>query len=240
MNLTFENIIALGDIHGRWGVVQNHVNKFDIKNTLYIQVGDFGIGFRSPEEDFEVLKMVDEMLAMHNNFLFAIRGNHDDPRWFNGDTFKSFKDEFTNIKLVSDYEVMMLNGENYLFIGGAISIDRKYRQSRNTGWWKDEVVNFDYDFCESIAGIDRMVCHTSPDFCPPLQLGNLVMEYAQDDPTLTQELRNERQQMTKIITDIMKNNKLKSLHYGHFHRSEKFFHKGCEFICCDINEFMLI
>lgn len=240
MNINFENIITLGDIHGRWGVVQTHIKKFDIKNTLYIQVGDFGIGFRKPEEDFELLQMVDKMLADDNNFLFAIRGNHDDPEWFIGDKYKEMKDQLTNIKLVSDYEVHTFNNENYLFIGGAISIDRKSRQQRNLGWWKDEVVNFDYDFCENVRNIDRIITHTSPDFCPPLQLGNLVMEYAQDDATLTQELRNERQQMTKIISDIMKNNKIKTLHYGHFHRSSKFIHNDCEFICCDINEFMLV
>jgi hypothetical protein len=37
----------------------------------------------------------------------------------------------TNIKLIKDYTVLNLEGNNILFIGGAISVDRKSRMTKH-------------------------------------------------------------------------------------------------------------
>jgi predicted phosphodiesterase len=237
--MNFENVITLGDIHSHFDVIITHIEKFDIEKSLYIQVGDFGIGFY--KSDKKNMRVLNNKLVKTNNFLYAIRGNHDDPQWFKDDVFVDFKKELTNIKFVQDYTTMDINDETYLFIGGAVSIDRVERIEKNTGWWEDEIVNYDYDFCENVKGIDRVICHTSPNYCPPFAVNNAtVMDRAVDDPTLLQDLVNERTQMAKIIGDIQKNNDLKSFHYGHFHRSSKYELDGCNFICLGINEFSLI
>ncbi len=38
-------IYLLGDIHGKWDIINNWIDKFEIKDSYIIQVGDFGIGF---------------------------------------------------------------------------------------------------------------------------------------------------------------------------------------------------
>ncbi len=239
MNFKFDNVIALGDIHCHFDVIIKHIEKIGLENSLYIQVGDFGIGFYPSDE--KNMTVLNNKLVEGNNFLFVIRGNHDDPDWFKDDMYAEFKKTLTNIKFIPDYTVLDINDETYLFIGGAVSIDRVERVEKGTGWFEGEVIDFDYDFCETVTGIDRMVCHTAPNFCPPFAIHTtMVMERTEKDPTLLQDLVNERTQITKIIEDIMKNNKLKSFHYGHFHKSSTYPMYGCNFILLGINEFSLI
>ena len=137
-----------------------------------------------------------------------------------------------------DYTVLNINLENILFIGGAVSIDRNYSKMNGRKWWKDEVVKFDFEFVKNLRDIDRMVCHTSPDFVEPLSFNNLVYGYAMDDDLLLQDLRDERENMAKLVTEVMNNNKLKSFTYGHFHNDYRFFHNYCDFTCLNINRFL--
>jgi hypothetical protein len=104
-------------------------------------------------------------------------------------------------------------------------------------WWKDEVVSFYFDKVAELRDIDRMICHTAPDFVEPLAFNQLVYNFATQDDLLLGDLRNERENMTKLVTDVMKNNKLKGYYYGHFHQNYHFYHSDCEFICLSINVF---
>jgi UDP-2,3-diacylglucosamine pyrophosphatase LpxH len=58
-----------------------------------------------------------------------------------------------------------------------------------------------------------------------------------NDDLLLDDLRNERENMTKLVTEVMKNNKLKSLIYGHFHNNYRLYHNNCEFLGLNINQF---
>lgn len=82
-----------------------------------VQVGDFGLGFRSPHEDQSDL---DFMKSMGDHRF--IRGNHDDPercrrtdRWIPDGTIE----------------------DDIMFIGGARSIDQAYRVA-GLDWWEAE------------------------------------------------------------------------------------------------------
>ena len=84
-----------------------------------IQVGDFGAGFR---KDFlDDMLYLNDVLNEYNVTLYVIRGNHDDPKFFNGNH------NWGNLKLLKDYTVLDLEGKKILLIGGAISIDRGNR-----------------------------------------------------------------------------------------------------------------
>ena len=233
----------LGDIHGEWSVILNHLRKvsdFDLaekRNICYIQVGDFGIGYNKVEIEFRKLKVLNEELATRESDLFIIRGNHDDPEWFQSNKYDSYKEQLTNIFFVPDYTVLNIDWENILFVGGAVSIDRNYNKMYGGKYWEDEIVKFDFELVKELRDIDRMICHTSPDFVEPLTFNNLVYSYAKNDDLLLDDLRNERANMAKLVTEVMKNNKLKGFYYGHFHRNYRFYHNDCEFVCLDINKF---
>jgi UDP-2,3-diacylglucosamine pyrophosphatase LpxH len=234
---------VLGDVHGEWSVILNHLNKvsdFDfIEKTevCYIQVGDFGIGYNKIENELAKLKILDQNLRNKNSDLFIIRGNHDDPKFFKENELLEFKNELTNIHFVPDYTVLNIDGDNILFIGGAVSIDRKWTQFRGGKWWEDEVVNFDFDKIKNFTDIDRVICHTAPDFVEPLGFNQLVYNFALNDDVLLEDLTIERANMTKMITKLMNNNQIKTFLYGHFHAHNKFRHNDCDFIGLNINQF---
>lgn len=232
----------LGDIHGYWSVILNQVNHLNEENICYIQVGDFGIGFDDIDKEFSKLTTLNTRLAEFNSDLYILRGNHDNPKWFKDTEFTTLKERLTNIFFVPDYTILNIDLENILFIGGAVSIDRVPRKMKQTGylegWWVDEVVNFDFERVKKLRDIDRVICHTAPDFCQPLKFNNLVYDFATQDDRLLDDLRNERGTMTKLITEVMNNNNLKGYYYGHFHNSYRFYHNNCEFVGLGVNEFI--
>lgn len=241
--IVYKEKYFLGDIHGEWSVILNHLRKvsdFDLeekRNICYIQVGDFGIGYNKVEIEIRKLLVLNEELATRESDLFIIRGNHDDPEWFQSDKYDTYKEQLTNIFFVPDYTVLNIDWENILFVGGAVSIDRNYNKMYGGKYWEDEIVKFDFEIVKELRDIDRMICHTSPDFVEPLTFNNLVYSYAKNDDLLLDDLRNERANMAKLVTEVMKNNKLKGFYYGHFHRNYRFYHNDCEFVCLDINKF---
>lgn len=219
-------IYFLGDIHEEFEILKQQIISFDIRDCYIIQVGDFGIGFKDLENNKQILGHLNKFLRIRNIDMFAIRGNHDDPKFFNGDYYLS------NLKLLKDYTQLNINDINFLFIGGAISIDRMKRIKRNEinksldnpnrCYWKDEVFNFDEDKLNSIEGVDVLVCHNAPDFAVPnnnFGFSDIVLEFAEDDSNLIKELIDERKVITKAYDILSEKNNIKHFIYGHFHRS---------------------
>jgi predicted phosphohydrolase len=240
--VTYREKHLLGDIHGEWSVILHNIKKKDFdmnerKNICYIQVGDFGIGYNDAKVELKKLLILNEELANHESDLFIIRGNHDDPEWFDANKKMEYKNQLTNIFFVPDYTVLNIDLDNILFVGGAVSIDRNYNKMYGGKYWEDEIVKFDFNFVKELRYIDRMICHTAPGFVEPLTFNNLVYKYAMNDDLLLDDLRTERANMTKLVTEVMNNNKLKSFVYGHFHNRYRFYHNGCEFLGLSINQF---
>ena len=241
--VTYNEKYFLGDIHGEWSVILKHLDKvtdFDFRErhrVCYIQVGDFGIGYNKIESEMAKLLILNEHLAEKESDLFILRGNHDDPQWFIQDQFVEHKEKLTNIFFVPDYTVLNIDLENILFIGGAVSIDRNWTKFRGGKYWPDEVVKFDFEAITNLRDIDRLVCHTAPDFVEPLGFNQLVYNFALNDDLLLEDLRTERGNMNKLVTELMKNNNLKEFIYGHFHGTYKFRHNDCDFNGLNINQF---
>jgi UDP-2,3-diacylglucosamine pyrophosphatase LpxH len=217
----------LGDIHGNF----NEISYFAQKNiekepTTLIQVGDFGAGFHS---DFlDDMEQLNTTLNEFNVTLYAIRGNHDDPKFFDG-TYN-----WSNIKLLPDYTVMVIEGKRILFIGGATSIDRLQRTPGKT-WWDGEVFNLDVDKLSQFEGIDVVVTHTAPKFAFPIGFNSLVMSFAAYDSTLIENLTNERNAVGIVHETLKEKNKIKKWFYGHFHTTETTRYEDTDFHVLGIN-----
>jgi len=96
MNKNFSNIIIWGDIHGDINYIKNFIHKFNLNNSLFIQVGDFGIGFKWQNSE-KILKSYQSIFENTGNYLWAVRGNHDNPYYFKGNH------KFDNVWLIPDY-----------------------------------------------------------------------------------------------------------------------------------------
>ena len=236
-------ILLLGDIHGNFNYLMKHIEKTKIDNCIIIQVGDFGIGFTNEDNDTRFLLGFNDFLSKKNITLYAIRGNHDNPDFFKG------QHKYSNLQLLPDYTVLNLENKNFLFVGGAVSIDRKPRilenmkyaryGSRRRTYWYDEKVTYDENLIKEFRDIDILVTHTAPDFCLPtnkLGFGNLVETFCADDENLKEELIEERTVMTKMWNILNENNKIQKHFYGHFHRSNIEQIVDCEHRLLNINE----
>ena len=220
-------LMYLGDIHGNFNIISQYVTRFDIRDAYIIQVGDFGVGFKTLVKEKRQLDDINTALIKRNVIVYAIRGNHDHPSYFENDPFG-----LSNIKLVKDYTVLNLVGKNILCIGGAISIDRTVRYTKrqlegdyttNIGvdsWWKDEGFNYDDSKLVDLRDINIVVTHTTPDYCWPDNSNGfapIVNDFASMDKTLKTELLDERRRMTLAFQTIKMYNDIEHAYYGHFH-----------------------
>lgn len=252
MGKMFDRRYVIGDIHGHWDVVQNGFYKIEADNVLYIQIGDFNIGYRPVKDEMADLLILDNILINTNSYLWIIRGNHDNPFWFMPGQFEDQKSQLKRIEFIPDWTTREVDGEKFFFLGGATSIDRLESQRKMKEneylfgmktWWKEETIDFNGG--EIPTDADRMFAHTAPNICKPFTKGHLVEYYAKDhinmngknikgDHKLLDDLDKERENMTNIVQQIPD---LKSYYYGHFHSPYSEYVEGCHFRCISIDEF---
>jgi len=243
-----KQVVYLGDIHGNFDWLKREIKRVGIgenEEVAYIiQVGDFGIGFNN-KSDLDTLNLLNEFLKLRNIIMIAIRGNHDDPSFFQGNHI------YSNLMLVPDYTTMEIDGRNHLFVGGAISIDRKYRLhkdqiaasygSSQKSYWYDELFLLNEEKLKDITGIDVVISHTAPEWCYPDNrngFGPFVDEFAYDDDKLYTDLDKERKDVTKMFQILEKNGNTIQYHaYGHFHSSQITMNRYCNHYLLGINEF---
>lgn len=201
------------------------------QKSVFIVVGDCGIGFNKTQYYIDLFKKMNETLEKNDSFLYFLRGNHDDPSYFNED-----KLGFSNIKCISDYTVILFKKHNVLCVGGGVSIDRVWRKqqeirlnkyksedSKKRLYWDDEMPIYDEEklkeMIESNIEISHVVSHTSPLFAFPKD-DEEEIKWFEVDLELKGDILKERQIMSNIY-DYLNNNgvKLKTWTYGHYHKS---------------------
>ncbi len=222
-------MILLGDIHGDFQTIVNFARKKDSPEPNHlIQVGDFGAGFSSGFlSDMEYLN---QELLNANITLYVIRGNHDNPKYFNGEY------QWSNLKLLKDYSLLVIEDKRILFVGGAISIDR-LRRKENVSWWRDEVFNFNKELLESFEGVDIVITHNAPNFVFPYTFNHIVMSFAAYDLNLLNDLTFERERFNEMYEILINKNNIKHWFYGHFHTTRSEIYQNTNFRALGINYF---
>jgi hypothetical protein len=167
-----------------------------------------------------------------------IRGNHCNPSYFN-QTNNPF--DFSNITLLSDYSELNLLGKSILLVGGAVSIDRRFRQEQKMGvrvaqpvWWGDEGFNLKLEdqFPYKDRQYDLVVTHTRPGVCGAFKGFDNIQYWCDQDPDLKNDLIDESQQLDYLY----EHTKPKWFCYGHFHKSLTTQYENTTFKCLDIHE----
>lgn len=207
-------LIFIGDIHGEFEELAHRLTVRRIKDSVLVQVGDFGLGFSGKEKEELNIESLNKTLSEGNNLLYAIRGNHDDPSYFEK------WQKIGNIRLVPDYSVLELEGYTVFLAGGAISIDRAIRvQGKN--YWKEEEFVFDADRLEvalkEVKNVDIVVTHTAPTEFWPFKINSLVQAYARRDDNLIFQLARERELHSKLLKHLTSKFTPTHWYYGHFH-----------------------
>ena len=168
-------------------------------------------------------------MGKRESILLIIRGNHDNPSYFDGNHDYEF------IKFLPDYSTMEIDGLNHLFIGGALSIDRRVR-TKGIDYWENEGFVKDLDKISELKNIDVVVTHTAPNFVEPFGFNGIVAHYAENDPTLLEELTNERKSLTELFDVLTSKNNIQHHFYGHFHYDTKNLVNNCTHVMLNISQ----
>jgi len=233
-------IVFTGDWHGEYDRAYRKIKALDLRDCVIIQVGDFGIGFERRKKDLRKLDILNKQLVNRNIILYAIRGNHDDPIYFDGSI------NLSNLKLLKDYTVLDIEGVKILCVGGAISIDRKpnpdvvdaygrkYKgRTEGTNYWSNEAFVFQN---VDLVNIDIVVTHTAPDFAPPYTKYGME-KWIKHDPELSELVDKERSELTILYEQLKKTNNIGHWFYGHFHSSNTDYTDNTKFVLLNEHEF---
>lgn len=224
-------MILIGDIHGSFRAIDTLAHN-TLENVI-IQVGDFGLGFHSLEHTIKQMEALNTTLVAQRKTLYVIRGNHDNPKFWDG----TYDGRWSNLHLVKDYEVILIEGQKVLFIGGALSIDRASRTA-GMDYWLAETFDYDEEKLTEVLnlhdGVDIVVTHSAPSFCYPRHFNRLVHSFAENDPTLLDELTAERVLIDRAYDVICHKSRPSHWVYGHFHNDVSEEVDGTKFILLGI------
>jgi predicted phosphodiesterase len=223
------NIILLGDIHGsgryinklwkRWNKIDTFQN-----NTSIIQVGDFG-AYSTKSEILEKTQRVCEEFDIQ---FYAIRGNHDNPYCWSDEGKTEIEKNYPNIHMVQDYTTGTINDKSVLFVGGAVSVDRRYN-TPFVNYWEDEALIYR----QVKEHYDILILHSAPSYVNYGSDGDNIKHFIDNDAALLQDLINERLLIDQIVEDVTPSLVIG----GHFHiHLDIGENLPFRYICLDIDE----
>lgn len=250
-----EPIYICGDIHGQFDLIKPHIEKYDLSNCSIIFCGDIGLGFTSVKNWFKNITKLKlfKILEKRNVDLYFIRGNHDDPSWFDDKTILE-----PHVKAISDYSVLSSPNHNILCVGGGISIDRsdrilkmkfdilqyrKYNPHLTTKeieskiskcYWETEAPEYSPTKINNITqSIDVVCTHVAPKEFSPLPLNRGY--WFRVDPMLHIDCEKEREVLSQIKQHLIdKDHPIKYWFYGHYHLNENNIIDGIKTVLLDM------
>jgi Icc-related predicted phosphoesterase len=182
----------IGDVHGRMKEYTTVTSGCDSS----VQVGDFGAGF-----------VPLPILSVNHRF---IRGNHDNPEICR-----------QSPNWIADGTCETINNNRLLFIGGAWSVDRRFR-TEGVDWWPDEECSWQIlDQCIDSAQSHKPNVIVTHD-CPYSLLGDLF------GPHATRYMGNRTSQALDAVFDT---HKPELWIFGHHHVDIQKNISGTEFVC---------
>ena len=216
MDLTTNNsnlpIYISGDSHGNFDALFRKIEHYDIKDCIFISVGDSGVGFIPYDKQMRQFDNLNNRFKKRDIQYMSINGNHDDPAYFDGSI------NLSHFELIPKYTYKTLNDQKFLFVGGAISVDRMYRKE-GISYWKDEVFVLDES---KIEEVDVLITHSAMNWIGPVDKQNIA-SFCEKDPTLWDECVAERLAHNRLFELA----KPKWSYHGHFHVNDSRVVDGC-------------
>lgn len=215
MKIEKENLSIIGDIHGEISfIVYEIVERLKIRDTAFIIVGDVGLGFEKSGYYDQLYKRISGKLEKSGNILYGIRGNHDDPEYFNG----SLRLDYPHFKTIPDYEIIEWGDRTILPIGGATSLDLVYRltlnaEYRHVGsskrvWWEGE--RPEQRNILEIRHPDIIVSHEAP-----LGIGPVSNRPAELGEEIYADMLDDRRYLASVLHELTP----VRWYFGHHHKT---------------------
>ena len=226
------SVYFCSDVHGNFKAIENWLENFAKTGDIMAQGGDAGLGFVHERK----IESLAQKFSDAGCRCLITMGNHDQPSYFKEN--RKFKEA---LECLPPTHFRKINNKGFLFLGGAISVDR-YQRIEGRSWWRDEEFVLEEEYLKSVRGVDHIISHNCPDFAKPVisHKGDIVDYYSQFDKTLIEDLRVEGELFNRAWKIVSENNKVKSWNGGHYHVSKKQVFDNCLFRCYDIDEIDII
>lgn len=202
-----------GDIHGELRTLVWEITvRRDIHNADIIVVGDIGVGFGKPGGLKALYKRVENKLIDWNVKIWCIRGNHDDPTYFDGSV------QYSQLELLPDHKVVKIGNFTIYPIGGGVTLDREKRLKINERYEKygsKRRVYWEGERFETLTDnlppkVDIIVSHMAPlSFRPIPERPDRV------DPDIWEEELWDRRYLDYVQSEVRSG----YWFYGHYHKS---------------------
>lgn len=136
-------IWVTGDTHGNFVRLDAFCRKKEtVREDTIIILGDAGFNYHLDERDIRKKEYAGTFPAT----IFCIHGNHEArpqqiPTYLEGNYCGGrvlYEKAYPNILFAIDGEVYDFGGYSCIAIGGAYSVDKRYRLAHGWNWWPDE------------------------------------------------------------------------------------------------------
>lgn len=171
-------IYLTGDIHGQANELAKKAEGIVTAEDVLILLGDVAANYFGDWRDNRTKSFLADIKAT----ILCIHGNHEirphtistykEKMWNGGIVW--YEDEFPNLLFAKDGEIYQIGGIRYLALGGAYSVDKKYRVLRGWRWWSDEQPSEETKarISQKLASenVDVVLSHTCPSRYIPIEM----------------------------------------------------------------------
>lgn len=225
------NIAFVGDWHGITPAARRIVQYLHTQGTTHIlHTGDFGVWNTSGTQLF--LKSINNLLKTNNQILYFVDGNHEefphlrDEKQFplQADGTRRIRSNIFHMPRGLTWKWYVNNDENqpitFLAMGGAYSIDRKFRKLGES-YWDEECINPDHvqKLVRMEIKADVLISHDSPADSPnpitddPMSQHNAMRFYGRTHLEASNEHRRTLQTLTDSVNPAV-------IAHGHYHKHQ--------------------
>lgn len=205
------SVTIIGDVHGK------HDDYFNIVNTCEasIQLGDFGF---FPSWNRLSYSGLDK--SLHK----IIPGNHDDYDYCPQSEY-----------CLGDFGPAIVNGFEFFFVRGGLSIDRVYRvgeelSNKNKTWWSQEELNF-----SQMLDCIKLYSEIKPDYllshAPAVEVIDILHTKNNSILQNFKFHKGYRENTSLLISELIKIHRPKFCFSGHHHKDKTFTIDGTTFVC---------
>ncbi|MGI8680010.1 MAG: metallophosphoesterase family protein [Jatrophihabitans sp.] len=205
-------IAVAGDWHGNTPWARRAVQHCaDREVSTIVHLGDFG--FWPGRSGQRYLDDLEESLAAHDQRLAFVDGNHEDhlslKAWPLSDGVHVIRPHI--VHLPRGYR-WTWHGRVWMSLGGAHSIDRKWR-TPYVDWWPEEIIGAGDVLRATADGpVDVMLCHDAPEGVPTLT------KLFADNPVGVDEVEQALSAANReLVSQVVEGTRPLHLWHGHYH-----------------------
>ena len=212
-------IYYTGDIHGApWKIVSFCKKVKTTAADTIIILGDVGANYYGDLRDAECKRHLNKVKPT----VLCIHGNHEmrpdsistykTKDWHGGIVW--YEEDYPNLLFAKDGEIYDIEDIRHLVIGGAYSVDKKYRIARGYGWWENEQPSDEIKaYVESQIdkhSFDVILSHTCPLKYEPIEMFLSMIDQSTVDKS------------TEVWLDSIEERvKYKAWFCGHWHTNKR-------------------